>query len=111
MPTIFIDIACMRQFPNLVRIISEVVDAVVYWPFAAWPQASCGLYDSDEEHMFFMNRMLKTEEDTEDFIAQFVIPITSRGLIPGPYWRGKNDCAQRNPNCLFDGSIPAVDSE
>ncbi len=26
---------CMRQFPNLVRIPDIVVDAVVYWPFAA----------------------------------------------------------------------------
>ena len=29
--------------PNLVRIIAEVVDAVVYWPMCSWPQASCGL--------------------------------------------------------------------
>jgi glutaconate CoA-transferase subunit A len=73
-----VDPACMRQFPNLVRIISEVVEAVVYWPYAAWPQASCGLYDSDEEHMFYMNRMLKTEGDTEEFVTQYVSPIIGR---------------------------------
>lgn len=63
---------CMRQYPNLVRICAEVVDAVVYWPYAAWPQASCGLYDSDEEHMFYMNKMMKTEHDTGDFCNQWV---------------------------------------
>ena len=63
---------CMRQYHNLVRIISEVVDAVVYWPYAAWPQASPGLYDSDEEHMFYMNKMMKTEADTEAYCDQWV---------------------------------------
>lgn len=63
---------CMRQYPNLVRIIAEVVDAVVYWPFASWPQASCGLYDSDETHMFYMNKMMKTEADTRTFCSEWV---------------------------------------
>ena len=63
---------CIRQYPNLVRIIAEVVDAVVYWPYASWPQASCGLYDSDEEHMFYMNKMLKTEEDTKEFCDKWI---------------------------------------
>lgn len=67
-----VDTDCMRQFPNLVRIIAEVVDAVVYWPFASWPQASCGLYDSDEEHMFYMNKMMKTEADTRAFCEQWL---------------------------------------
>jgi len=67
-----VDTACMRQYPNLVRIISEVVDAVVYWPFASYPQASCGLYDSDEEQMYAMNRMLKTDADTEEFCRKWV---------------------------------------
>lgn len=67
-----VDTDCMRQFPNLVRIIAEVVDAVVYWPFASWPQASCGLYDSDEEHMFYMNKMMKTEADTQAFCEQWL---------------------------------------
>ena len=67
-----VDTDCMRQYPNLVRIIGEVVDAVVYWPFASYPQASCGLYDSDEEQMFYMNKMMKTEEDTEAFCKTWV---------------------------------------
>jgi glutaconate CoA-transferase subunit A len=67
-----VDTDCMRQYPNLVRIIGEVVDAVVYWPFASYPQASCGLYDSDEEQMFYMNKMMKTEEDTEEFCKTWV---------------------------------------
>ena len=67
-----VDTDCMRQYPNLVRIIAEVVDAVVYWPYAAWPQASPGLYDSDEEHMFYMNKMMKTEADTKKFCNQWV---------------------------------------
>ena len=67
-----VDTACMRQYPNLTRIISEVVDAVVYWPFASYPQASCGLYDSDEEMIFYMNKMMKTEEDTEAFCEKWI---------------------------------------
>lgn len=67
-----VDTDCMRQYPNLVRIIAEVVDAVVYWPFASWPQASCGLYDSDEKHMFYMNKMMKTAEDTQKFCDQWI---------------------------------------
>lgn len=63
---------CMRQYPNLVRIIAEVVDAVVYWPYASWPQASCGLYDSDEAHMFYMNKMMKTEADTQTFCTEWL---------------------------------------
>ena len=72
-----VDTGCMRQYPNLVRIIAEVVDAVVYWPYAAWPQASCGVYDSDEEHMFYMNKMMKTEEDTKEFCDAWVLSYTS----------------------------------
>jgi len=67
-----VDTDCMRQFPNLVRIIAEVVDAVVYWPFCSWPQASCGLYDSDEEHMFMMNKAMKTAEETEKYCQEWV---------------------------------------
>ncbi len=67
-----VDTDCMRQYPNLVRIIAEVVDAVVYWPLCSWPQASCGLYDSDEEHMFMMNKAMKTPEETEDYCKKWV---------------------------------------
>ncbi len=67
-----VDTGCMRQYPNLVRIIAEVVDAVVYWPLCSWPQASCGLYDSDEEHMFMMNKAMKTAEETENYCNKWV---------------------------------------
>jgi glutaconate CoA-transferase subunit A len=63
---------CMRQYPNLVRIPDVIVEAVVYWPFAAWPQASPGLYDSDEEHMFLLNEALKTEAGYLDYRRWFV---------------------------------------
>jgi glutaconate CoA-transferase subunit A len=68
-----VDTACMRQFPNLVRIPDIVVEAVVYWPFAAWPQSSPGLYDVDEAHMKAMNKALATEEGTEAYIRDFVL--------------------------------------
>jgi glutaconate CoA-transferase subunit A len=67
-----VDAACIRQFPNLVRIPEIVVDAVVYWPFAAWPQSSPGMYDVDEEHMRAMNGALATCEGTHDYVRTFV---------------------------------------
>ena len=67
-----VDTACMRQFPNLVRIPDIIVEAVVYWPFAAWPQSSPGHYDVDEAHMKSMNKVLATEEGTADYIKRFV---------------------------------------
>ena len=56
-----VDPGCIRQFPNLVRIPDIIVEAVVYWPFAAWPQSSPGMYDIDEAHMKLMNKALATE--------------------------------------------------
>jgi glutaconate CoA-transferase subunit A len=73
-----VDTGCMRQYPNLVRIISEVVDAVVYWPMAAWPAGSPGVHDSDEEHMFYMNNCLKTAEGTKDYVNKYVKSYTTR---------------------------------
>ncbi len=67
-----VDPACIRQFPNLVRIPDIIVDAVVYWPFGAWPHSSPGVYDMDEEHMFFMNKALASEQGTADYIRDFV---------------------------------------
>ena len=67
-----VETACIRQFPNLVRIPGLIVEAVVYWPFAAWPQSSPGQYDSDEEHMKFMNKALATEEGTAAYVRDFV---------------------------------------
>ena len=73
-----VDTACMRQFPNLVRIPEIVVEAVVYWPFAAWPQSSPGLYDVDEEHMRRMNKALATEEGTQSYLQDFVFSYSDR---------------------------------
>ena len=67
-----VDTACMRQYPNLVRIPGIVVEAVVYWPFAAWPQASPGLYDGDEAHMVAMNKALATAEGTAAYRRDYV---------------------------------------
>lgn len=67
-----VDTACMRQYPNLVRIPDIIVEAVVYWPFAAWPQSSPGLYDVDEAHMKAMNKALATPQGTEAYIRQYV---------------------------------------
>jgi glutaconate CoA-transferase subunit A len=67
-----VDTACMRQYPNLVRIPDIVVEAVVWWPFAAWPQSSPGLYDCDEEHMTFMNKALATEAGTAAYLRDYV---------------------------------------
>lgn len=67
-----VDTDCMRQFPNLVRIPDIVVEAVVYCPFAAWPQGSPGMYDIDEEHMKFMNKALASEEGTRAYLNDYV---------------------------------------
>ncbi|MCK7574920.1 MAG: hypothetical protein MZV65_02870 [Chromatiales bacterium] len=66
---------CMRQFPNLVRIPGMLVEAVVYWPFAAWPQASPGMYDGDESHMKAMNEALASEAGTAAYLADYVAGI------------------------------------
>ncbi len=67
-----VDTGCMRQFPNLVRIPDIIVEAVVHWPFAAWPQGSPGMYDIDEAHMTLMNRALATEAGTEAYVRDYV---------------------------------------
>ena len=67
-----VDTDCMRQYPNLVRIPDVVVDAVVYWPFGVWPQCSTGVYDSDEEHMYMMNQMLKDDAGTQEYYEAYV---------------------------------------
>jgi glutaconate CoA-transferase, subunit A len=63
---------CMRQFPNLVRIPGAIVEAVVYWPFAAWPQGSPGMYDIDEPHMKYMNGALGSETGTVSYLQDYV---------------------------------------
>lgn len=67
-----VDTGCMRQYPNLVRIPGLIVEAVVYWPFAAWPQASPGMYDGDEAHMQAMNQALGSEEGTAAYVRDYV---------------------------------------
>lgn len=71
-----VDTACMRQFPNLVRIPDIVVEAVVHWPFAAWPQSSPGMYDVDEAHMKAMNKALSTVEGTAEYRRDYVDSYT-----------------------------------
>lgn len=68
-----VDTDCMRQFPNLVRIPDLLVEAVVYWPLAAWPQASPGLYDIDETHMRHMNQALASPEGTAAYLRDYVL--------------------------------------
>ncbi|HOG02815.1 MAG TPA: CoA transferase [Accumulibacter sp.] len=63
---------CMRQYPNLVRIPGIIVEAVVYWPFAAWPQASPGMYDVDETHMKAMNEALGSEQGAASYLCDYV---------------------------------------
>ncbi|MDR1936395.1 MAG: CoA transferase subunit A [Candidatus Accumulibacter sp.] len=72
-----VDADCVRQFPNLVRIPGVVVDAVVWQPFAAWPQGSPGAYDIDEKHMRLMNERLASEEGTARYIDEFVSGVDS----------------------------------
>lgn len=67
-----VDTACMRQYPNLVRIPDLVVDAVVYWPFSAWPAASPGVHDSDDAHMRLMNDTLGSEEGYARYKTEYI---------------------------------------
>lgn len=66
--------ACTHQFPNLVRIPAELVSAVVWHPFSAWPNSSPGLYDSDDEHIRLLNTAMKTEAGTQEYLKNFVFP-------------------------------------
>jgi len=67
-----VDTNCMRQYPNLVRIPGLLVDAVVYWPFSAWPQASPGVHDVDEQHMHFLNKALATPKGYTQYRRDFI---------------------------------------
>jgi glutaconate CoA-transferase subunit A len=67
-----VDTDCMRQYPNLVRIPDLLVEAVIPWQLGAWPQCSVGVYDSDEEHMFLMNKMLGTEDGALEYKAKYI---------------------------------------
>src|SRR5208337_4037916 len=48
-----------------------LVEAVIPWQLGAWPQGSVGIYDSDEEHMFMMNKMLGSDEGALDYKARY----------------------------------------
>jgi glutaconate CoA-transferase, subunit A len=67
-----VDSGCMRQYPNLVRIPGLIVEAVVYAPFAAWPQASPGMYDVDEAQMKAMNQALGSAEGSAAYLRDYV---------------------------------------
>jgi glutaconate CoA-transferase subunit A len=67
-----VDTACIRQYPNLVRIPEVIVDAVIPWQLGAWPQCSVGVYDSDEDHMKTMNRLLGSDEGCAKYIEDYI---------------------------------------
>ena len=67
-----VDTACMLQYPNLVRIPEMIVEAIVPWQLGAWPQCSVGVYDSDEEHMIEMNRMLGSDEGCSEYVERYI---------------------------------------
>ncbi|MDD5169174.1 MAG: hypothetical protein PHN75_10175 [Syntrophales bacterium] len=67
-----VDTDCMRQYPNLVRIPDFLVEAVIPWQLGAWPQCSVGVYDSDEEHMALMNRLLGSDEGFREYREKFI---------------------------------------
>lgn len=67
-----VDTDCMRQYPNLVRIPDLLVEAVIPWQLGAWPQCSVGIYDSDQENMLAMNKLLGTDEGTEEYKKKYI---------------------------------------
>jgi glutaconate CoA-transferase subunit A len=69
---LIVDTDCMRQFPNMVRIPDLMVEAVVPWKYGVWPQCSPGLYDSDEEVMFGINKLLSSDEGTQQLRAKYI---------------------------------------
>ena len=91
-----VDTGCIRQYPNLVRIPDIIVEAVVYWPFSAWPQASPGMYDCDEEHMKAMNKALATEEGTAAYIRDFVESFDDTGSYLDLIGRRKVEALSRS---------------
>jgi len=90
-----VDTDCMCQFPNLVRIPGILVEAVVWWPYSAWPQGSPGVHDIDEAHMRLMNEALATAEGTTRYIDEFV---TSYGDLDGYLALIGHDVIQRLDN-------------
>jgi glutaconate CoA-transferase subunit A len=78
-----VDDACIRQYPNLVRIPEVIVDAVIPWQLGAWPQCSVGVYDSDEVHMKEMNRLLASGEGTEKYINDYIYSWQTHGDFIG----------------------------
>lgn len=96
-----VDTDCIRQFPNLVRIPAEIVDAVVYWPMGVWPQCSVGVYDSDEEHMFAMNKALRTEEGTEEYVEKYVTSYQTREEYLDVIGKDKVDKLNDNPTTFL----------
>lgn len=67
-----VDTDCMRQYPNLVLIPDIIVEAVIPWKLGAWPACSVGVYDSDPEHMNYMNKALATPEGYAEYKAKYI---------------------------------------
>lgn len=93
--------ACVRQYPNLVRIPELIVEAVVWWPFGAWPQASPGSYDCDEEHMKLMNQLLASEEGTFDYLARYVHSTSTRQAHLALIGEAKRSQLERGPSAFL----------
>ncbi len=74
---------CMKQFPNLVRIPGLLIDAVVYWPFGAWPQTLPSIHDGDEWHMRAMSEALATPEGYARYRRDFIDSHQTTGRAPG----------------------------
>ena len=84
-----VDDACIRQYPNLVRIPEVIVDAVVPWQLGAWPQCSVGVYDSDEDHMNEMNRLLGSDEGCAEYIENYINSWHTHDDFIGVVGKGK----------------------
>ena len=43
-----------------------------------WPACSAGLYDSDEEHFYYMNNCMKTDEGYLEYREKSISTVTAR---------------------------------
>ena len=66
-----------------------------------WPQCSVGVYDSDEEHMFAMNKALRTEEGTEEYVEKYVTSYQTREEYLDVIGKDKVDKLNDNPTTFL----------
>jgi glutaconate CoA-transferase subunit A len=67
-----VDSDCWRQYPNLAFIPDFLVAAVIPFQLGCWPQASPGIYDCDEEHFYYLNKMCSTQESWKEYKAKYI---------------------------------------